>query len=81
MLDRNGDIKTEIEALQQHIRVLEQQNRELNIELQKFVETDEEIRQRLNRRDRVVDLRTKTEIELKKSYNDLERSSPQRRYR
>lgn len=81
MLDRNGDVKAEIEALQNHIRVLEQQNRELNVELEKFVETDEEIRQRLNRRDRVVDLRMKTETELKKSYYDLERSSPTRKYR
>ena len=53
MMERNGDLKSEIEALQQHIRVLEQQNRELNGELEKFVETDEQIRAALNRRDRV----------------------------
>ena len=41
MMDRNGDCKQEIEALQAHIRVLEGQNRDLNIELDKFVETDE----------------------------------------
>jgi len=44
--------------------VLEQQNRDLNKELEKFVETDEHIRATLNRRERVVDLRTKTEVEL-----------------
>jgi hypothetical protein len=60
---------------------LEQQNRDLNKELEKFVETDEQIRQTLNRRDRVVDLRTKTEVELQRSLYDLERSSPQRRHR
>lgn len=41
MIDRNDDLKAEIEALQQHINVLEVQNRELNRELEKFVETDE----------------------------------------
>jgi len=53
----------------------------LNVELEKFVETDEEIRARLNRRDRVHDLRARTEQELRKSMHDLERSSPTRRYR
>lgn len=41
MLDRNNDCKAEIDALNAHIRVLEAQNRDLNIELEKFVETDE----------------------------------------
>lgn len=41
MLDRNGDLRGEIEALQQHIAVLDAQNRDLNRELEKFVETDE----------------------------------------
>lgn len=81
MIDRNDDLKAEIEALQHHINVLENQNRDLNIELEKFVETDEQIRATLNRRDRVQDLRMKTEVELKRSMNDLERSSPQRKYR
>ena len=81
ILDRNADVKAEIDALSAHIRVLETQNRELNIELEKFVETDEQIRQTLNRRDRVVDLRVKTEHELQRSIRDLERSSPQRKYR
>ena len=41
MLDRNNDCKGEIDALNAHIRVLEGQNRDLNVELEKFVETDE----------------------------------------
>ncbi|CDW75674.1 UNKNOWN [Stylonychia lemnae] len=79
--DRNSDLRAEIAALQQHIAVLENQNKELNRELEKFVETDEQIRTTLNRRERVVELRQKTEHELHKSMYDLERSSPQRRYR
>ena len=81
LFDRNSDLKAEIAALQQHISVLELQNRDLNKELEKFVETDEQIRATLNRRDRVVDLRSKTEVELQRSLYDLERSSPQRRHR
>jgi low affinity Fe/Cu permease len=49
--------------------------------LEKFVETDEQIRSTLNRRDRVVDIRHKTEYELQRSMADLERSSPARRKR
>ena len=55
------------------------QNRELNIELERFVETDEQIRATLNRRDRVETIRTKGDYELRQSYAQLERSSPRRR--
>jgi len=51
--DRNLDLRNEIAAWQQHVNVLEGQNRDLNTELEKFVETDEQIRSTLNRRDRV----------------------------
>jgi chromosome segregation ATPase len=78
MGDRNNDLRAEIEALQNHCNVLQQQNRDLNIELERFVQTDEQIRATLNRRDRVNDLRHKTENELQKSLYDLERSSPTR---
>ncbi len=45
------------------------------------METDEEIRARLNRRDRVMGLRQRTEHELMRSMTDLERASPSRRVR
>lgn len=41
LTDRNGGLRIEIGALQQHINVLEQQNRDLNKELEVFVQTDE----------------------------------------
>lgn len=41
IIDRNGDLKAEIAALQQHISVLESQNKDLNRELENFVQTDE----------------------------------------
>ena len=77
--DRNSLLRAEIAALTQHIAVLEQQNRELNKELEVFVQTDEQIRQNLNRRDRVETLKRYGVYELQKSYADLERSSPVRR--
>lgn len=77
---RNDDVRAEIEALEHHCNVLSGQNRELNIELERFVQTDEQIRMTLNRRDRVDLLRHKTEDELKSSYKNLERSSPRRKF-
>lgn len=76
---RIEDLRAEIEALQQHCNVLTHQNRDLNAELERFVETDEQIRQTLNRRDRVESLRTKTDYELRQSYAQLERASPRRK--
>jgi len=49
------------------VNVLEMQNRDLNKELEKFVETDEQIRSTLNRRDKVQEIRQKTEVELQRS--------------
>lgn len=79
LLERNQDIKSEIDALNSHCNVLQGQNKDLNVELERFVMTDEQIRATLNRRDRVVNLREKTETEIKRSQYELERSSPQRR--
>jgi chromosome segregation ATPase len=78
MGDRNRDLGGEIEALQAHINVLDGQNKDLNTELDRFVNTDEQIRSTLNRRDRVTDLRHRVDGELAKSYNDLEKASPRR---
>lgn len=52
MQDRMTDARMEFEALSQHCKVLELQNKDLNVELEKFVETDEQIRSTLYRRDR-----------------------------
>jgi len=43
------------------------------------VETDEQIRMTLNRRERVGDLRVKVDREVHRSQMDLERASPGRR--
>ena len=54
---RNDDLREEIDALQHHCSVLQNQNKDLNCELERFVQTDEQIRSTLNRRDRVENLR------------------------
>lgn len=79
MMERNGDLKAEIDAVQSHCNVLGGQNKDLNVELERFVQTDEQIRATLNRRDRVQDLRTKTQDEIHRSAIDVERASPVRR--
>ena len=80
MTNANADCRSEVDALQHHCNVLAGQNVELNSELERFVNTDEQIRQTLNRRDRVETLRNKTEHEMRASYAHLERSSPRRRH-
>jgi len=64
---QNADMRAETDALQHHCNVLAGQNVELNTELERFVNTDEQIRLTLNRRDRVETLRTKTETEVRAS--------------
>ena len=78
MQAQNCDMRAEVDALQHHCNVLAGQNVELNTELERFVNTDEQIRATLNRRDRVENLRHKTETEVRQSYAHLERSSPRR---
>lgn len=79
LMDRNNDIKSEIDALNSHCNVLQGQNRELNVELERFVQTDEQIRSTLNRRERVMTLREHADSEIKKSQYNVDRASPQRR--
>lgn len=43
------------------------------------MQTDEQIRATLNRRDRVTNLRDKGESEVKRSHYELERASPHRK--
>ncbi len=60
----NRDLTAEIDALQLHCTTLTGQNRTLTNELQCFVQQDEEIRQALNRRDRVEQLRSRADTEI-----------------
>jgi hypothetical protein len=61
LLDNNSALQTEIDALNNHVRVLQAQNYDLTKELDQFVEANEAIRMRLDRKNRVLDLRNKNE--------------------
>lgn len=79
LLDNNSQFQVEIDALNNHIRVLNTQNEDLTKELDSFVEANEAIRQRLDRRNRVMDLRSKNENQLQKSMaHVVEARSPAR---
>lgn len=41
IIERNNDLKAELDALNSHCNVLQGQNRDLNVELERFVQTDE----------------------------------------
>jgi regulator of replication initiation timing len=64
LLDNNAGLQAEIDALNNHIRVLGAQNDDLTKELDQFVEANEAIRMRLDRKNRVLDLRSKNEQQL-----------------
>jgi hypothetical protein len=71
MLDRNHDLKEELESLNSHAVLLAEQNRELQKELDNFVETDDIVRRNLDRKDKVYMIRAKVDEVIKKSANDL----------
>lgn len=61
LLDQNANLQAEIDALNNHIRVLQLQNEDLTKELDQFVEANEAIRMRLDRKNRVQEIRQKNE--------------------
>jgi chromosome segregation ATPase len=81
LLDQNANLQAEIDALNNHIRVLQLQNEDLTKELDQFVEANEAIRMRLDRKNRVQEIRQKNERQLQQSIahvNDA-RSPPRER--
>lgn len=83
MRDNNVDLLNEKDALEKHAAVVQAQNDDITRELDKFCETDEYVRSQLDRRGRVIGLRSKNDQELKSSYYRIEEvrsRSPQRRY-
>jgi len=60
-MDRNLDLKSEYEALGKHSSLLTQQNRDLQRELDSFVETDDIVRRNLDRKEKVDEIRYKVD--------------------
>ena len=78
MVARNDDCRGQIEALRHHCGILDGQNRHLNHELERFVETDEQIRATLNRREHVSMLQSRQSVEASQSAHYVHRASPRR---
>jgi hypothetical protein len=53
LMDRNHELKQELEALQHHADLLGGQNLDLQRELDSFVETDDVVRKNLDRKERI----------------------------
>ena len=61
LLDNNSNLQVEIDSLNNHIRVITHQNEELTKELDQFVQANEAIRQRLDRKARVQEIRMRND--------------------
>ena len=61
LLDNNSNLQVEIDSLNNHIRVITHQNEELTKELDQFVQANEAIRQRLDRKARVQEIRQRND--------------------
>ena len=71
LMDRNLDLKQEYEALQKHSVLLTSQNKDLQRELDSFVETDDIVRRNLDRKEKVQQIRTKVDHAISSSVGDI----------
>ena len=78
-MDRNLDLKSELEALQKHSTLLTQQNKDLQKELDSFVETDDIVRRNLDRKNKVDEIRSKVDHAISTSQQDIYRKASPRR--
>ena len=74
LLDNNSNLQVEIDSLNNHIRVITHQNEELTKELDQFVQANEAIRQRLDRKARVLEIRQRNDQQLAYSMNQVHES-------
>ena len=74
LLDNNSNLQVEIDSLNNHIRVITHQNEELTKELDQFVQANEAIRQRLDRKARVQEIRARNDQQLQYSMHQVHES-------
>ena len=60
-------MQDEIEALNKHMNLITSQNYELSNELQRFLQTDEIVKSKLNRRSIVEEIKHKLDSAIRKS--------------
>ena len=72
-------MQDEIEALNRHMNLITGQNQELSAELQRFLQTDEIVKNKLNRRSVVDEIKSKVDTAIRRSQMEVEqRKSPSR---
>jgi peptidoglycan hydrolase CwlO-like protein len=75
LLESNANLQVEIDSMNNHIRVVSHQNDELTREIDQFVHANEMIRQKLDRKPRVDEIRHRNDQELMKSQNYVHQKS------
>lgn len=59
LMESNSNLQVEINSLMSHVKIITQQNEELTRELDTFVASNEVIRQRLDCKSRVQEMRSR----------------------
>jgi len=82
LIDANDDLAHDVEATARHLDLLSVQNSDLCAELDRFNEQDERVRAILDRKDRVHEVKARTESKLRQSQSIMHSSirSPQKRH-
>jgi len=83
LLNTNDDLQHDIDQTSKHLDLLTLQNQELVNELDRYNEQDERVRALLDRKERVGDLKAKTEGKMKNSFYSMSSSlrSPSKKER
>lgn len=71
LLDNNSNLQVEIDSINNHIKVITVQNEDLTRELDQFVQANEAIRHRLDRKHRVEEIRAKNDAQLMSSVSQM----------
>lgn len=74
LLDTNDDLNHDIDACARHLDLLSLQNSELLQELERFNYQDQEVRQVLDRKDKVDDVKKKYEGKMRSSFHAMSAS-------
>jgi hypothetical protein len=74
LVERNYDLRQELDSLNRHQRLLSEQNNELQRELDGFIETDEIVKRNLDRKDKVQQIRQQVDDVIKRSMIDVRTS-------
>ena len=72
--DRNHHLRVELEALEKHAHLLDDQNKALVVELEKFSLTDDAIKHTLDRKHRVREMKETMNRDFVKSSTKIVRS-------